>query len=397
MNFGIICEFNPFHAGHKYLFDAAREYGAKNIVCAMSGNAVQRGELAIFDKYIRARSAVENGADLVLELPFPWSSASAQYFAAAGVKALAPYCDALIFGSECGDIDLLKKAAEYALTYKFIDELETRKMHGERAAEAYFSMLEKHLGTSLSSNDILGVEYIKAAKVCGANLEFYTVKRMGNAYRDNDIHEGEIPSASAIRGALRGGDVDELLRVKRYTDGSLDEAILANCITDPALLERAVLMYFRLCEPSEISCYAECDGGVAERICSVARESVDIDGFFDELKTKRYTDAKMRRAILFALTRVERKLLLQTPEYLYLLAANESGRELLSTVKKSGREDYISVVTKPADAPAHSFTGEPKFTFTPPKSRSANTTAFKPEPHLTPAALPNAFCQFIAA
>ena len=354
MNFGIICEFNPFHAGHKYLFDAARERGAKNIVCAMSGNAVQRGELAIFDKYIRAKGAIKSGADLVLELPFPWSSASAQYFAAAGVKALAPYCDALIFGSECGDIDLLKKAAEYALTYKFIDELETRKMHGERAAEAYFSMLEKHLGTSLSSNDILGVEYIKAAKVCGANLEFYTVKRMGNAYRDNDIHEGEIPSASAIRGALRGGDVDELLRVKRYTDGSLDEAILANCITDPALLERAVLMYFRLCEPSEISCYAEADGGVAERICSAARDGSDFESFWSAVRTKRYTDAKMCRAMLFSLARVKRELLEEYPEYLYLLAANENGRGLLSSVKKSGAENMIPVVTKPADAPRDS-------------------------------------------
>lgn len=351
MNFGIICEFNPFHAGHKYLFDAARERGARNIVCAMSGNSVQRGELAIFDKYIRARGAIESGADLVLELPFPWSSASAQYFAAAGVKALAPYCDALIFGSECGDIDLLKKAAEYALTYKFIDELETRKMHGERAAEAYFSMIEKYLGTSLSSNDILGVEYIKAAKRCGADLEFYTVKRMGSAYRDNDIHEGAIPSASAIRGALRSGDADGLLRAKQYTDGSLDEAIRANCITDPALLERAVLMYFRLCEPSEISCYAECDGGVAERICSAAREASDYESFWRLVRTKRYTDAKMSRAILFALARVKEELLEEYPEYLYLLAANDNGRGLLSSVKRSGADKGITVVTKPADAP----------------------------------------------
>ncbi len=354
MNFGIICEFNPFHVGHKYLFDRARELGAKNIVCAMSGNAVQRGELAIFDKYKRARTALLNGADLVLELPFPWSAGSAEYFATAGIKALSQYCDAIIFGSECGNIELLSRAAEIALTDEFINEFETQKKSGEGAASAYFSLLEERIGIKLSSNDILGVEYIKAAKKCGANLKFYTVCRLGNAYRDNNIHDGEIPSASAIRRALLEENDEALMRVQRYTEQSLRLALRTGEITNPTLLEKFILAHFRLCAPSDISSYAECDGGVAERICSVARESVDIDGFFDELKTKRYTDAKMRRAILFALTRVERKLLLQTPEYLYLLAANESGRELLSTVKKSGREDYISVVTKPADAPRES-------------------------------------------
>ena len=120
MNFGIICEFNPFHAGHRYLLDSARGLGAENIICAMSGNAVQRGELAIADKYGRAKSAIENGADLVLELPFPWSSASAEYFALAGIKALAPFCDAIIFGSECGDIEILKRAASSAVSTGWI-------------------------------------------------------------------------------------------------------------------------------------------------------------------------------------------------------------------------------------------------------------------------------------
>ena len=354
MNFGIICEFNPFHAGHKYLFDKARELGAKNIVCAMSGNAVQRGELAIFDKYTRARGALLNGADLVLELPFPWSAGSAEYFASAGIKALAPYCDAIIFGSECGDIELLKRAAELALGDEFISEFEAQKKNGEGAASAYFSLLEKHIGVNLCSNDILGVEYIKAAKKIGAQLEFYTVCRLGNAYRDDDIHDGEIPSASAIRRALLDENAEALLRVQRYTEGSLRRALKDGTITNPAFFERAMLMHFRLCEPSEISRYAECDGGVAERICSAARESTDVDSFWDAVKTKRYTDSKMRRATLFALTRVSRDLLLQTPEYLYLLAANESGRALLSSVKKSRREDSVLVVTKPADAPRES-------------------------------------------
>ena len=180
MNFGIVCEFNPFHNGHKYLFESARNMGAENIVCAMSGNAVQRGSLAIADKYLRAEAVVECGADLVLEIPFPWSSASAEYFASVGIKILAPYCDAVIFGSECGDIQLLKRAADASLEQGFKDEFERRKKAGEGAASAYFSLLCEFVGRELLSNDILGVEYIKAAKKQGVNLEFYTVKRKGS-------------------------------------------------------------------------------------------------------------------------------------------------------------------------------------------------------------------------
>ena len=347
MNFGIICEFNPFHAGHKYLFDSARALGAKNIVCAMSGNAVQRGELAITDKYLRARSALKNGADLVLELPFPWSSSSAEYFATAGIRALSPYCDAIIFGSECGDIELLSRAADFALTDEFCSELEYRKKSGEGAASAYFSLIEQYVGASLSSNDILGVEYIKAAKKCGADLKFYTIRRMGSAYRDNNIQDGKIPSASAIRQAIRGGDEG----VSEYIDEPLKFAMDNGLLTDVSNIERALLLHFRLCEAGEISQYAEADGGIAERICAAARESADMSSFWSSVKTKRYTDAKLSRAILFSLTKVKRELLLSTPEYLYLLAANENGRSLLSKIKKGGFENAIPVVTKPADVP----------------------------------------------
>ena len=353
MNFGIICEFNPFHKGHKYLFDKARELGAKNIVCAMSGNAVQRGEFAICDKYERAKSALQNGADLVLELPFPWSSASAEYFALAGIRVLSAYCDAVIFGSECGDIELLTRAANIAISREFCEKLDVRKKSGEGAAAAYFSLLEEAVGTRLSSNDILGVEYIKAAKKCGLGLEFFTVRRMGNAYRDNNIYDGEIPSASAIRRAVL--DKDDISSVKGYTEDAFISLLDQGMITDVRLLDRALLMHFRLADVKELSCYAEADGGVAERICAAAKENSDINGFWNSVKTKRYTDAKLCRAILFCITKARRELLLQIPEYTYLLAVNENGRKLLSLLKKSGNGEFIPIVTKPADVPRNSL------------------------------------------
>ena len=350
MNFGIVCEFNPFHQGHAYLLNRARELGANNIVCVMSGNAVQRGELAIFDKYKRAEIAVRRGADLVLELPYPYSAASAEYFATAGVKNLAPFCDALIFGSECGDIELLKKAADISLSDDFATEFEAKKRAGEGAAAAYFSLIEERIGISLSSNDILGIEYIKAAKKHSLRLEFFTVKREGNAYRDDTLNEGKIPSASAIRRAIYSEDKNLISLLDSELFGTINELSESGEITDMRLLERAYLAYFRLTDPSSISSLAECDGGVAERICLAAKNSYDFESFWNAIKTKRYTDAKLRRAMLFALTGVDKELLSTAPEYTCLLAASSAGRELLSANKKA-KNQFITVVTKPADAP----------------------------------------------
>lgn len=335
MNFGIICEFNPFHEGHAYLFEQARLLGAKNIVCAMSGNSVQRGELAIFDKYLRSEMAINGGANLVLELPFPWCSASAEYFATAGIRILAPICDAIVFGSECGDIDLLTRAARASLEPSFAERFEARKKCGEGTAAAYFSLLEDSAGIMLSSNDLLGVEYIKASIKEGFDLDFYTVRREGLAYRDDTLKEGELPSATALRKGIK--------------EGSLSFSGDRGELVDERLLERAYLMYFRLSDPKELSEFAENEGGIAERIHSLALSSADYSEFWNSLRTKRYTDAKLRRAILFSLTRVKRELLLQVPEYTYLLGADENGREILSSLRKN--ECAVRCITKPADAP----------------------------------------------
>ena len=349
MNFGIVCEFNPFHNGHKYLFEAARKMGAENIVCAMSGNAVQRGSLAVADKYLRAEAVIKSGADLVIELPFPWSSASAEYFASAGIRVLAPYCDAVIFGSECGDIQLLKRAADVSLSESFKDEFERRKKSGEGAAEAYFSLLSKYVGSELLSNDILGVEYIKAAKKQGVELEFYTVKRSGNGYNDEKLTPSEFPSATAIRKAWNEGkDAFEEYMPKEAT-AVYKRAFDCGDITDEKILENAYLTFFRLCKEEDLLGIAEAEGGIADRICAIAKESKNFEEFWNALKTKRYTDAKLRRALLFSLTLVKKELLAKSPEYTYLLGANNNGRKLLSSVKKASLQENIKLITKPAD------------------------------------------------
>lgn len=351
-DFGIICEFNPFHNGHARLFKEARERGADRIICVMSGNAVQRGELAVFDKYVRAEAALLCGADLVLELPFPWCSASAEYFARAGIYLLSRFCDNVIFGSECGNIEALRSAAERAGSQEFRDEYRKRIEDGQRAAEAYFEMLKRSGAGELSSNDLLGIEYIRAALTYAPQMNFTTVKRDGAAYNGRELSKGENPSATALR---------ELWLEGRFDDGAdyipaaayycFERAYYDGQMTDIYQLSRAILAYFRLADPKAFSDLAENDGGIANRICSAACEAASLEEMMKLLYTKRYTDAKLRRAMLFAACGVSKELLSAEPEYTTVLAANAKGREILSSVRKSCD---VRIVTKPADAPADS-------------------------------------------
>ena len=345
--FGIICEFNPLHNGHKRLMDRARAMGADRIVCVMSGNAVQRGELAVIDKYDRAKAAVLCGADLVLELPYPWSAASAEFFASTGVEILSHFCNNIIFGSECGDISVLQKAASVAASEDFKSNFKDRLNEGDGAAAAYFSLLEASVGVSLSSNDLLGIEYIKAALEKNCNIKFHTIKREGSGYNDTALEADTLPSATAVRRAWREGNAaaeyipDEAQIV-------FDRCIKEGRITDAEELSKAILVYLRLSDADTLSQMADNEGGIANRMISAAHNAKSSDELFELLKTKRYTDAKLRRAVLFAITSVRAEMLKRPFDYVQILGANAKGREILSECR---RDSGISLVTKAADAP----------------------------------------------
>ena len=350
-NFGIVCEFNPFHNGHKRIINEARTLGADNVVCAMSGNAVQRGELAIADKYTRAKAAVLCGADLVLELPYPFSAASAEYFARCGVRILSDFCDNIIFGSECGDISVLTEAAEIVCSDDFKKEYRARLDSGEGAASAYFSILGEHGFGELSSNDLLGIEYIKAANELGLDIQFYTVKRNGDAYRESRLGENENTSASAIRAAWRGGNLNTEAYMPPEAYEVFLEAARNGELSSYDEISKAVLMFFRASNGEDFRGIASTDGGIANRICSAAREATGIDELYEKIRTKRYTDAKLRRAVLFCLTGVSEEMLNGTVGYTTLLAANSRGRALLSLAR---RGNTLRIVTKSASAPRDS-------------------------------------------
>ncbi len=374
---GVICEFNPFHGGHAYLLSRMREEAGTEglVVCLMSGRFVQRGEAAAADPYLRAKTAIAGGADLVLELPFPWSAGSAEHFAEAGVRVLARLgMDSLTFGSECGDPSHLSRAAEAVSQPEFGHIYATLCRQGKGTTAAYAEALRQVAdsgGTPLpegfpSSNDLLGIAYLRALKAVAAEgveaPAASVVTRVGSGYREDLLTEGQYPSATAIRVLLREAACDpialEAMLEGTMPAGSLD--ILMEAVRrGEAPLEGGRLMGFyhalyRLKEPAGMEGFAEWGGGLAGHVCRQARDTATAEGFWEALRTKQYTDARLRRALLFGAVGVTEADLRTMPAYTTLLAANRRGCAYLKTWQKANRDafDGFAVVTKPADAPA---------------------------------------------
>lgn len=373
---GVICEFNPFHNGHAYLLSRMREEVGEDgcVICLMSGRFVQRGEAAMADPYLRGQMALAGGADLVLELPFPWSAAGAEHFAAAGVRVLSRLgVDSLTFGSECGDPDLLTHAARAVADPAFGDIYAALCRQGMGTTAAYTEALQRvseKMGDALpagfpSSNDLLGIAYIKAlAQIrCETGQAPVTrvVTRLGAGYREDTLTEGAYPSATALRILLREAACDPVA-LEAMLEGTMPEGALAILLTSisegntPIEGDRLLPFYhtlYRLKSPEDMEFCAEWGGGPAGHICRHARTEATPEGFFSSLRTKQYTDARLRRALLFGAVGVTEQDLRAIPAYTTLLAANQKGRAYLKAWQKANRdaEDGFCVVTKPADAP----------------------------------------------
>ncbi len=365
---GIICEYNPFHGGHAHQIALLRKMGYETVICAMSGNYTERGEIAIADKYTRAEAAVNCGASLVVELPFPYSSLSAEGFARAGVHILAGMgVDTLCFGSESADKALLERAAEVILSEAFLTAYAAKKDTG--SAKAYFDLLSALLGedATLLSNDILAVSYIAAIKQLGCPMEILPIKREGAGYKEAVLQDGEHPSATALRAEIRaGGDLTALLG--KIPPSALHPLINAQDMgMAPALWERsgdAVPAFFRLMNPDMLRLRAIrqsgggkdicADGcGLTERICRSAEGAEDPASLLAAAYNSRYPDARINRVLLFSLFGVSDKFEKSLPSYTTLLAADQVGRAYLAQRRK---EDSLTVITKPADAPADEAT-----------------------------------------
>lgn len=343
----VICEFDPLHLGHEHLLHSVREAGAECIVCIMSGDFCQRGEPSSFDAHTRTKAALAAGADLVLELPFPYSCASAEFFAYGAVsiiKALGGV-DTLAFGCECADGEMLSACAELLLSDEFSAKYDavckSEKQTGTAAQiqKALEALSPECASLLCGANNTLAIEYIKAAKRTDTPLEIFPVARVGSGHGDMD--EGaRFASASLIRQCVREGK-----DIRRYLpEASADiicEAVRG--MPEPPsmkLAERAVIAHLRAADRN-----APCaggDGGLFNRLCDAADKACSLDELFSLSKTKKYTDARLRRTIIFSMCRVTAEDLGHPPAYITLYGADSAGIRFLSERKKHIALPFIS-------------------------------------------------------
>ena len=332
----VICEYNPFHFGHKKQLEVLKtKYDA--VVGIMSGDAVQRGEAAIADKYVRARAAVECGMDAVFSLPFPHCCASAADFARAGVYvADALGADALAFGVE-DDFAQVERAAAVTGAPGFRETLDAL-IKRERNL-SYPKAVSRLAGAEAASllqkpNNILAVEYLHALRGLQSPLKPEPVAR-----------DGACASSSSLRTLLREAGRDAFLRAlpegSRRVYGELDGDVFPR---DTERLSRALLLLLRGGKTALSQLYGT-GGGLGGRMVRAAAEADSLASLVARCRAAGFTDARVRRAALAVLLDIRREAVHRKPAYTLLLAMNAAGRELLRTLRPA-----LPVVTKPARA-----------------------------------------------
>lgn len=356
----IIAEYNPFHYGHLYQINRIRELLGKDtaIIAIMSGNYTQRGEIAVADKTVRAEAAVREGVNLVLEIPFPHSASSAEIYAKSGVKIADSIgvVDYLVFGSELGDIDALRKVSENMLRPEFSEEIgkiqkkdDGREIGYPRAAEiAYRRLFSNEVAENLfSPNNILALEYIKALIERGSKITPLTIKREAAGYKDRINHESTIQSASAIR-ELAKEDLNSALKyIPDLAKDAFYEAKKSGKFpTDEGRLDTAVISILRLNSPDRIGDIHDTAGGLYNRLYELSHRTVKISQLVNTAETKKFTKSRIRRAIYYSIFGVTSSEVLSLPSYTQVLALDGIGRKLLREIKKV---TGIPVITKPSD------------------------------------------------
>ncbi len=326
----VICEYNPFHYGHKYHLDRTREAGATHIVAVMSGNFTQRGDVAVFDKYARAKTALQNGADLVLELPARYSLMPAEAFArgAAEIITALNCIDMLSFGSESGSIDALKEAAsavEYVShTEEFFRSLKDGKSYPAALQDALREYYTPDVSeVIMSPNNTLAIEYIAALDNLGSRIELFTAGRIG-AGHDSASEKDSFASASFIRKKILAGE--------DYFDFAPAENEPS---ADIMRLERAILAKLRTFSEEDFDRIFDCANGLGDRLRKAVRRAGSLNELYFLTKTKRYTLARIRRAVLSGFLGLDKDFAREPAAYIRILGMNKRGREILAAAKCS--------------------------------------------------------------
>lgn len=339
---GIVCEYNPFHLGHKYHIEKTRELLGEDtgIICVMSGNFVQRGDVAVFAKHARSKAAILNGADLVLELPAPWVLSSAEGFAFGSVAILNALgiVTHLSFGSESGSISELKELV------KGLAESESSIKELMDTGISYASARQKSLDPKQSEliaspNNILGVEYLKALDKLNSPIQPITITRHKTDH-DSETPSGDFASASFIRNAILNNEY-----AWEYVPETAVDIFKNEPIHSLNYCERAILAKLRSMTSDEYTALPYGGEGLGQRLMNSVVTETSLRAIMEKTKSKRYPMSRIRRMILCAWLGISPEDSMGEPPYIRVLAANQKGCEMLRDVKNKAE---LPIITKPA-------------------------------------------------
>lgn len=363
---GIIAEYNPFHNGHLYhLQKSLHDTGSSYSIAVISGNFTQRGSTSLVDKWTKTEIALKNGIDLVIELPLLYSISSAENFAEGAIKIFdsLKVVDYISFGSESGDISTLNTVAD--ILYKEPREYKNILSHElgkglsfpkarENALLMYLKDIRKFSSVLSSPNNILGIEYLKALKKHKSNITPVTVERFDSNYNDTS-YTGNIASATAIRNIVKNGSFDILRKVVPKSTYSilLDNVKIGHIIPDLSVFEREIIYLLRKMSIAEIAELPDVGEGLENAIKNTANSCNSIVEFLNIIKSKRYTNTRLQRILLYTLLGITKKdiaLSKKLTPYIRVLGFNDKGKYLISEISKANPKlEIITSVKKYMD------------------------------------------------
>lgn len=366
---GLITEYNPFHNGHAYHIEKAKMLtGADRVIVVMSGDFVQRGAPAVMPKHLRAESALLSGASLIIELPVCFATGSAEYFAQGSISLLNQLgcIDSVCFGSECGDLHLLKEIAQILTDEPMEYQTALKQALKEGASfpaarqEALNIYSDKYSEILASPNNILGIEYLKALAKIHSKMEPLTIKRIGAGYHDMNI-DGQFSSATAIRSDIYqladtnfSSESISLTHIQTQVPSSCHELMKKNYQTrypvkadDFSLLLKAKLLSETA---GSLSHYLDMSPELANRILRLRNDYLIFEQFCDLLKTKELTRSRISRSFIHVLLGITNDWLtaMKAPApYARILGFRRDHADLLGILK---RTSDIPLITSPARA-----------------------------------------------
>ena len=344
---GIIAEYNPFHNGHLYHIEKVKEmFPDSPIILVLGGNFTERGDISMLDKWEKTAIAIKNGIDLVLELPFPFSCASADIFAKGAISILN-YLGVtdLIFGSESDDIEGIKKLVETELFNENFDNLvQVYLRMGYNYPTSLSKALEDITGDCFKlPNDILGISYVKAIYANNYKITPHTIKRT-NDYHSKELKSKSINSATSIREAL--------LNNKEIKDSV--PSITYNYLKNkkiPKLDDYFNLLKYKIISCNDLTIYNLIDSGIATKLKKEILNSYSFDELINKVKSKNLTYSRLSRTLIYILCDYTKEQAKEFKDikYIRLLGFSNKGKEYLNKIKKDIDIPIISKFTREKD------------------------------------------------